>query len=53
MIDVNTTGLTNTIELILPYMRVNKFGTIINISSLSDRVILDLKLLFMVQQKRL
>ena len=37
MIDVNITGLTNTIELVLPHMRVNKFGTIINVSSLSDR----------------
>jgi NADP-dependent 3-hydroxy acid dehydrogenase YdfG len=37
MIDVNTTGLTNTIELILPHMRLNKLGTIINVSSLSDR----------------
>ncbi len=37
MIDINTTGLTNTIELVLPYMRTNKLGTIINVSSLSDR----------------
>lgn len=37
MIDVNIRGLTNTIELILPNMRLHKAGTIINISSLADR----------------
>lgn len=37
MIDVNVTGLTNSIELIIPHMRTNQYGTIINISSLSDR----------------
>ena len=37
MIDVNIAGLTNTIEIVLPYLRQNSFGTIINISSLADR----------------
>jgi NADP-dependent 3-hydroxy acid dehydrogenase YdfG len=37
IIDVNIMGLTNTVELVLPHMRTQKLGTIINISSLSDR----------------
>ncbi len=37
MVDVNIKGLTNCIELVLPIMRVNKIGTIINLSSLADR----------------
>ncbi|MFN8770381.1 MAG: SDR family oxidoreductase [Neisseriaceae bacterium] len=37
MIDVNIKGLTNAIELVLPYMRKQQLGTIINISSLADR----------------
>ncbi|MDQ5920416.1 MAG: hypothetical protein QG673_472 [Pseudomonadota bacterium] len=37
MIDVNIQGLTNTVEIILPHMRIQKLGTIINISSLADR----------------
>lgn len=37
MVDVNIKGLTNCIEVILPIMRENKFGTIINLSSLADR----------------
>lgn len=37
MVDVNIKGLTNCIEAILPIMRENKFGTIINLSSLADR----------------
>lgn len=36
MIDVNIQGLTNCIEIVLPHMRQNKFGTIINLSSLAD-----------------
>lgn len=37
MITVNTIGLTNMIEAVLPVMRVNKKGTILNLSSLADR----------------
>lgn len=37
MITVNTIGLTNMIEAILPIMRANKKGTILNLSSLADR----------------
>ncbi len=37
MIDVNIQGLTNMVELVLPYMRAQKLGTIINLSSLADR----------------
>lgn len=37
MINVNIQGLTNTIELVLPHMRTQKMGTIINVSSLADR----------------
>lgn len=37
MIDINISGLTNAIELVLPSMRLYKSGTIINISSLADR----------------
>lgn len=37
MIDTNISGLTNMIDVVLPYMRKQKTGTIINISSLSDR----------------
>lgn len=37
MIDVNIKGLTNCIELVLPIMRENNFGTIVNLSSLADR----------------
>ncbi|AUR50897.1 SDR family oxidoreductase [Aquella oligotrophica] len=37
MIKVNTIGLTNMIETILPIMRANKKGTILNLSSLADR----------------
>jgi NADP-dependent 3-hydroxy acid dehydrogenase YdfG len=37
MINVNISGLTNAIELILPLMRKEQHGTIINISSLADR----------------
>ncbi len=37
MIKVNTVGLTNMIEAILPIMRTNKKGTILNLSSLADR----------------
>jgi NADP-dependent 3-hydroxy acid dehydrogenase YdfG len=37
MIDVNIKGLTNTVELVLPHMRAQKLGTIINVSSLADR----------------
>ena len=37
MIDVNIQGLTNIIELVLPHMRAQKLGTIINLSSLADR----------------
>lgn len=37
IIDINIKGITNCIELVLPYMRKQKIGTIINLSSLSDR----------------
>lgn len=37
MLDVNIKGLTHTVELVLPYMRAQKLGTIINLSSLADR----------------
>lgn len=37
MIDVNIKGLTNTVELVLPHMRAQKLGRVINISSLADR----------------
>lgn len=37
MIDVNISGLTSCIEAVLPIMRENKIGTIINLSSLADR----------------
>ncbi len=37
MVDTNLKGLMNTIELVLPEMQAHKRGTIINISSLSDR----------------
>lgn len=37
MIDVNISGLTNCIEVILPIMRKQMCGTIINLSSLADR----------------
>lgn len=37
MIDVNIQGLTNCIEIVLLIMRHNRFGTIINLSSLADR----------------
>jgi NADP-dependent 3-hydroxy acid dehydrogenase YdfG len=37
MIKVNTIGLTNMVEAILPIMRANKKGTILNLSSLADR----------------
>lgn len=37
IIDINVKGLTNSIEITIPYMRKQKFGTIINLSSLSDR----------------
>lgn len=37
MINVNVSGLTNFIEVVLPMMRENKIGTIINLSSLADR----------------
>jgi NADP-dependent 3-hydroxy acid dehydrogenase YdfG len=37
MIDVNLTGVINCIETVLPSMQKNKSGTIINMSSLSDR----------------
>ena len=37
IIDINIKGLTNSIEIVLPYMRKQRCGTIINISSLSDR----------------
>lgn len=36
-IDVNLSGVVNCIETVLPIMQSNKNGTIINISSLSDR----------------
>jgi len=39
MVDTNLKGLMNTIELVLPEMQAHKRGTIINISSLSDRII--------------
>lgn len=37
IIDVNIKGLTNSVELVLPHMRHQKCGTIINLSSLADR----------------
>ncbi len=37
MVDINLKGVMNTIELVLPEMRNHKKGTVINISSLSDR----------------
>lgn len=37
MVDVNVQGVINGIEIVLPRMRERKQGTIINISSLSDR----------------
>ncbi len=37
MIQVNVSGLTNAIELVLPIMQQQQHGTIINISSLADR----------------
>lgn len=37
MINVNIQGITNVIEIILPIMQLNKFGTIMNLSSLADR----------------
>lgn len=37
MINVNVQGVINGIEIVLPRMRERKQGTIINISSLSDR----------------
>lgn len=37
MVTINLQGIINTTEIILPKMRQRKTGTIINISSLSDR----------------
>lgn len=37
MIETNVLGTTNVIECVLPIMRENKSGTIINLSSLADR----------------
>lgn len=37
MIDANIQGLTNCIEIVLPKMREQQNGTIINLSSLADR----------------
>ncbi|HRG64010.1 MAG TPA: SDR family oxidoreductase [Burkholderiales bacterium] len=37
MIETNILGTTNVIECVLPIMRENKFGTVINLSSLADR----------------
>lgn len=37
MTDINLTGVINCIEVVLPSMQENKSGTIINVSSLSDR----------------
>ncbi|MBP9743047.1 MAG: SDR family NAD(P)-dependent oxidoreductase [Burkholderiales bacterium] len=38
MIDINVQGFTNVLELILPIMHKNNNGTIINLSSLADRL---------------
>jgi NADP-dependent 3-hydroxy acid dehydrogenase YdfG len=37
MIEINLLGVVNGIEIVLPGMRENKSGTIINISSVADR----------------
>ena len=37
MLNVNIAGLTNCIEIVLPQMRKQQLGTIINLSSLADR----------------
>ncbi len=37
MIDVNVKGLTNVLELVIPHMRKNFQGKVINLSSLADR----------------
>lgn len=38
MIDINVQGFTNVLQLVLPIMQKNNRGTIINISSLADRL---------------
>lgn len=37
MLETNVSGLTNCIEAVLPFMRENSCGTIINLSSVADR----------------